>query len=231
MQPSSSAELERAERQRGPARLVRQQRGGRPAGRARARCRASGRPPRPATSGARRARARTPRRRPAAARRAATRGVLSACTTCADPPEECVADVPGAGERVGCGERPLRGRAGERERPRLVGQRRHRRVGIEHDPVVGRLELVLVDERGEQRIGARSRAGSPSRRSPARLPFTDGSTRNRPSAAARASGSSNCRPGGYDGASSARRRAARSPGAETVERREAARARSTRAGR
>ena len=80
-------------------------------------------------------------------------------------------------------------------------------VGIEHDPVVGRLEPVLVDERARAADRAGSRAGSPSRRSPARLPFTDGSTRNRPSAPRARAARPTARPGGYDGASSARRRA------------------------
>ena len=68
--------------------------------------------------------------------------------------------------------------------------------GVEDDPVVGRRELVLVDERCEQRIGAEAaqEAGRADHLRGCRS--RDGSTRKRPSAAACASGSSNWRPAG-----------------------------------
>ena len=61
-------------------------------------------------------------------------------------------DVLRARERVRRRIGPLRGGAGERERSRLVRERRDARVGREHDPVVGGLEPVLVDEACEQRV-------------------------------------------------------------------------------
>ena len=99
-----------------------------------------------------------------------------------------VYDIPGArkaraayfgtGDRVGGGERPLAGDAGERERARLVGQRGDGRVGGEHDPALVGLE------RRERRPGpkatcpAASRAGTRSHRSPARPRSTVSETRN-----------------------------------------------------
>ena len=50
------------------------------------------------------------------------------------------------------------GRAGERERPRRVGERGNGRVRGQHDPAVGRLEPVVGDEPGEQRVVPETRA-------------------------------------------------------------------------
>ena len=205
--PSSSA----TERHGRPARLVAARAGGTPARRARSRRRPSARPPRPATSGAVRARARTPPRPAARTPRAATRPVLSACTTCPDPPQEPVRNVPRPGERV-CGrERPLRRCARERERAREPSVR----PGTDASGSSAIQPSTVSRPWSATRLASSESCTNPRRNPVAQitcsLPLTEPSTRKRPSAPARASGSSHTEPRGYEGARSACSRAARSP--------------------
>src|SRR6476620_367669 len=112
----------------------------------------SGRRARPATTDAARSPARSTRAARAAGPPDATRSVPSACTTRLDPPEEPVAGIPGAGQRVGGGEGPLPRRPRQRQGPRRVAQAGHGGGGIEHDPVAGRGEVVVGYEPRQQRV-------------------------------------------------------------------------------
>src|SRR5581483_9456437 len=121
-----------------------------------ARRRASARRARSPTSDGCRAR----RAAPAAPTGASTGCGRSACTTYAA--EKRAGGVLRARNRVGGGEGPLTGDAGERERSHVVGEVGNRRVGVEHDPAVVGRERVLGDEVCKQRV--RGEAGREPRR-------------------------------------------------------------------
>ena len=108
--------------------------GARPRRRTRGRRRSSGRRPGAATTRGARRRARTRRGRGGPRQRAATGGGRSACTTRLHPCEEPPRRVLHARERVRGRVRPLSVDARDRERPPSVGERRHGRVGREHEP-------------------------------------------------------------------------------------------------
>ena len=141
-------------------------------------------------------------------------------------------DVARADQRVGCGKRPLRRDACERERARVVGQRRR---PLESGASTIQPSTVSspcsVDERAQQRI-VREPAQEP-RRADHLLRAVDATARrgSAPRAPRARAARRTARPGGYDGASSSRRRRGALRRREPVEAGEPATARSTRAGR
>ena len=150
-------------------------------------------------------------------------GGRSACTTYA--PQEAVCRVLRTRDRVGRGERPLRGDAGERERSTVVGERRERRVGLKHDPAVVHLEAARLHE------SRKASSRHPLRKPVAQITCSahprvalESDTRNRDScSAAQDHRLVHAGPGGYDGVESSRSVAAR---ASCVEAWNAARPRS-----
>ena len=174
------AELERAERQRDPARLVVEARG-----RRRATSSASPTPTISAaistghqrwSASARTAAAtRGPERREQARVEPASQRVRHAC----HPPQEAVRRVLRADERVGRRIGPLRGDAGERERALVVGERRAR-----CSPARARSSRRASRARARRRAArAAGRARKPRLKPVAQMtcsaPFTSAATRNR----------------------------------------------------
>ena len=149
----------------------------------------------------RRARARTAARSGSSdGRERATRAGLSACTTSPSPVAGSRARRTSRPTSVSAaGKAHCAGTPASASVRAVVGELRHRRVRVEHDP-----RSDGVAGRARRRAGASSGSCSESAQEAGRaddlLGPVDGSLdRNRPSRAAAAIGSSHCRPGGYDG--------------------------------